>query len=194
MSMMNGAPIVYLIGLAGTGKLTVAREMARQRPDYLVVDNHKINNVVFSLLDLKGPVPDDAWEAVERIRDSVLSALPTLISPERPVVLTNDLDDDDPWAWMIFYKVAVMAQKRQTSLIPIRLVCSQEELVRRGTTPERARAHKNTDERLLADRANSRRVLEPPHGFSTLTLDTTSLTPSDAAAEIFSHIDALVTG
>lgn len=39
---------LYLIGFAGTGEYTIAKEIANH--GYKVVDNHLINNPIFSLL------------------------------------------------------------------------------------------------------------------------------------------------
>jgi shikimate kinase len=32
--------VVHLIGFPGVGKLTIAKEIAKQRPDFILVDNH----------------------------------------------------------------------------------------------------------------------------------------------------------
>jgi predicted kinase len=42
--------MVYLVGFSGTGKLTVARELALPL-EARVVDNHWINNPIFGLID-----------------------------------------------------------------------------------------------------------------------------------------------
>lgn len=41
---------IYLMGFAGTGKLTIAKELQKIVPSILV-DNHLILNVVFSLIE-----------------------------------------------------------------------------------------------------------------------------------------------
>jgi len=43
--------IVHLIGFPGVGKLTIAKEIVRQRSDFVLVDNHLINNPVFSVVN-----------------------------------------------------------------------------------------------------------------------------------------------
>ena len=50
--------IVYLIGYAGTGKYTIAKELGRLT-GAILVDNHLINNLVFSVggADRTRPVP-----------------------------------------------------------------------------------------------------------------------------------------
>jgi shikimate kinase len=49
---MNGA-LIYLIGFAGCGKLTIAKAI-QKKIDCILVDNHLINNVIFSLIDPDG--------------------------------------------------------------------------------------------------------------------------------------------
>ena len=47
---------LYLLGFAGTGKLTIARAFARS-VGAKVVDNHWINNAIFGLIDPDGVSP-----------------------------------------------------------------------------------------------------------------------------------------
>ena len=56
--------ILYLIGKAGTGKYTIAKEI--EKSGFSLCDNHLINNPIFSLLNLDGqsPVPQFAWDAI----------------------------------------------------------------------------------------------------------------------------------
>ena len=61
--------IIYLIGFAGTGKYTIAKEICRLTNARLV-DNHLINNPVFSLIraDGKTLLPESVWEKTWAIR------------------------------------------------------------------------------------------------------------------------------
>ena len=43
--------IIYLIGFAGTGKLTVAKEIIKHNKEFTLIDNHKINDLIFNLFD-----------------------------------------------------------------------------------------------------------------------------------------------
>ena len=53
---------LYLLGFAGTGKLTIARAFARS-VGAEVVDTHWINNPIFGRIDPDGvaPLPDAVW-------------------------------------------------------------------------------------------------------------------------------------
>jgi hypothetical protein len=48
--------IIYLIGFPGTGKYTIAREIAQQE-DFRLVDNHLVNNPLFNLIHADGITP-----------------------------------------------------------------------------------------------------------------------------------------
>ena len=64
---------LYLLGFAGTGKLTIARAFARS-VGAEVVDNHWINNPIFGLIDPDGvsPLPDAVWSQTAKVREAVL--------------------------------------------------------------------------------------------------------------------------
>src|SRR5262245_14156257 len=81
---------VYLVGFAGTGKLTIARAFARL-VGAKVVDNHWINNPIFGLIDSDGvtPLPDEVWAQIAKVREAVLETIATLAKPETNFVLTH---------------------------------------------------------------------------------------------------------
>ena len=85
--------ILYLIGFAGTGKYTIAKELAKH--GYKIIDNHLINNPIFSLLDLDEgtPIPDRAWNAIEKIRQVILNFIAQ--QPPANYVFTNVILEDD---------------------------------------------------------------------------------------------------
>jgi hypothetical protein len=64
--------IISLIGYPAAGKLTVARELekiaAANGHRLVVVDNHHVNNVIFSVIRIggHGVVPPGVWDHVVR--------------------------------------------------------------------------------------------------------------------------------
>jgi hypothetical protein len=82
---------LYLLGFAGTGKLTIARAFARS-VGAKVVDNHWINNPIFGLIDPDGvsPLPDAVWSQTARVREAVLETIATLAKPGTNFVFTHD--------------------------------------------------------------------------------------------------------
>lgn len=85
--------ILYLIGTSGTGKYTIATEIAKR--GYRICDNQLINHSIFALLNYDGftQIPEYAWKAISGIRENILSFLAN--EPDNNYVLTNVLGDVD---------------------------------------------------------------------------------------------------
>ena len=124
MSSTNGF-FIYLIGFAGTGKLTIARAL-RQQSDCLLVDNHLINNVVLSLVDPDGktPLPAAVWDRVAEVRAVALATIRALSKPGRSFVFTNELLQGRPRHQQVFQDVQAVAKVRGARLLAVRLVRS----------------------------------------------------------------------
>jgi hypothetical protein len=168
---------LYLIGFAGTGKYTIAKELAET--SYKLIDNHLINNPIFSLLDLESttPIPEEAWDAIHKIREAVLD----FIAQDRKnnYVLTNELLEDD-YDHVLFNQVKHVAEKKGSLLIPIILVVSDEEHQKRMTNPQRKDRLKETT--YPAERFKKGLIsIDHPN---LMTLDVSDLTPRESAETI----------
>ena len=104
------ADIVHLIGFPGIGKLTIAKEIVRQRPEFVLVDNHLINNPIFSVVKADGrtPLHRDVWIKIAQIKDIVLDTMARLSPPHLSFVMTNFLIEDE----------ADKAECRKSRLLP----------------------------------------------------------------------------
>jgi hypothetical protein len=105
--------MVYLVGFSGTGKLTVARELAlilKAR----VVDNQWINNPIFGLLDNDRvtPFPIGVWDQITKVRQAVLDTIATLSAPDANFILTHAGYDNDREDWEIYNAIARTAERR----------------------------------------------------------------------------------
>ena len=131
--------IVYLIGYGGTGKYTIAKEIAKLT-GAVIVDNHLINNPVFSVLGADGKtlLPASVWPKIEGIRRIVLDTIAELAQPEASFLFTNVLYEGEPNYRRWYEDVEILATKRKARLVPVLLRCKPEELYRRVTSPERA--------------------------------------------------------
>jgi hypothetical protein len=170
---MNGI-IMYLIGFAGCGKLTIAKAI-QSRYDCILVDNHRINNVIFSLIDPDGStrLPERVWDNVELIRSAVLDTIRHLAKPGRNFIFTNELLEGKERDQKAFLDIAQLARDRNALFLPVRLMISAEELSCRVASPGRAEQFKETNAKAALKKAEEREIFKP-HGFSYLEIDITT--------------------
>ena len=172
--------IIYLIGRCGTGKYTIAKELAKS--GYVVCDNHLINNPINVLLKYDGftSIPDYGWDAIAKIRSNVFDFI--VKEPNNSYVLTNVLYDEEGDR-RIYEQVRHMALKRKSGFFPIKLLISYEENLKRITQISRRERWKSIDPK-HADPANPLINITHPH---LLELDVTSINPVEAAKVIHAH-------
>jgi len=187
MPPFNGA-IIYLFGYSGCGKLTIARAI-QARMDCIVVHNHLINNVIFSLIDVDGKskLSDAVWRNVKRVRSAAFDTIRDLAKPGRTFVLTNTLLDNDPEDTEWFQDVVQLARERNSFFLPVRLTLSPEELARRVVSPGRAEQFKEVDPVAAMRKANDSQVLRPP-GHDVLEMNITTMTAEDVAGHIVKRL------
>jgi hypothetical protein len=185
---------IYLVGFAGTGKLTIAQALARLF-DAKVVDNHWINNPIFGLIDADGvtPLPAAVWDQVAKVREAVLATIATLAAPEANFIFTHEGVEGDPVDRAIFESIRSTAARRGARFVPARLLCKEGELVRRIQSPERAAMFKCIDPADAINKSRYHAVLDPMLP-ATLTLDVTTLCPEESAAAILAHIRSCMAG
>jgi shikimate kinase len=180
--------ILYLIGFAGTGKLTIAQAILARAP-FLLVDNHFINNVVFRLIDTDGhsPLPPRVWEHVRKVRAVVFDTMRSLAKSERNFVLTNALVEGKPEDEQVFHEVSALATARGATFLPVRLLIAGEELARRVVSPQRQALLKsrNPDEAWRMAREHQVYI---PKEVAAFTLDVTTLSPAEAAEQILAEV------
>ena len=182
--------IVHLIGFPGVGKLTIAREIVRQRPDMVVVDNHLINNPVFSVVhaDGKTRLANEVWDQIFKIRAIVLDTMARLSPPHLSFVMTNFLMDEEEDKAEC-RKIEAIAEQRGGSYFPVILTCDVEENRRRIVSPERGPNLKPIDPS-LPDRMHKGPPLLRCDGFpNRIEMDVTHVRPADAARRILQEID-----
>lgn len=177
--------IIYLIGRSGSGKYTIAKQI--EKYGFKIVDNHLINNPIFSLLDLDSvtPIPDFAWEIVAQIRAIVFN----FISKEHKhnYVLTNELLEDEG-DHQCFKQVQEMAERRGSLFIPVRLHLSKEENQRRIQVPERALRFKSTQ---IDEHAYEKPLIQVRHP-NLIDIDVTDLTAEVVAQNILEATQQLL--
>jgi hypothetical protein len=185
--------IVVLMGFAGTGKYTIGRELC-ERTGARLVDNHLINNPVFTVVNADGvtPLPAKVWDRVKEIRATVYQTIRELSPPEMSFVFTLELRESNPLDHLAFHDLAELAAARQSRFVPIRLICGVEELCRRVTDPARAAMLKEISPELARKKSAEDEVLKAPHP-NLRTLDVTKRTASGSVDAILDEVSSIKT-
>lgn len=174
--------MIYLIGLSGTGKYTIAQHIAHH--GYKIVDNHLINNPIFSMINLDGvtPIPRKVWETIGKIRSVVFDFIAS--DHTTNFVLTNELLE---YEHALYNRVMELANKRDSLFIPVKFAISNAEHIRRITSPGRAERFKLTS----AEEVDKQKTLITISHPNLCELDVTSLTAQEAAQKILVHVEKI---
>jgi hypothetical protein len=149
---------IYLMGVAGAGKLTVAKAIAA-KTGARVVDNHLINNPVFSVIRQDGvtPLPRAVWDRAFAIRVAVLETIATLSPAEWSFVFTHEAYGAS-WDIAVYQLTREAAEARKATFLPVRLLCDPDEIARRVMSPERRVLMKSAN----AEKSRARAAATPP--------------------------------
>ncbi|WP_424950019.1 AAA family ATPase [Deinococcus sp.] len=183
------APIVYLLGWPGVGKLTVANELAR-RTGWRVLDSHRIYFPVFYAVGADGqtPLPPGTRELAGQVRAAVLEAVQRLAPPELGFVFTNALADL-PQDREMFAELEAVASARRAPFLPVLLTADEAVLRRRVTSEGRAERLKPRTDAVLDRYFAAYTQLVPDHP-NLLRLDTTNLLPAQTADAVLAWLNS----
>jgi len=183
--------IIVLIGFAGTGKYTIGRELCR-RTGAKLIDNHLINNPIFSVVNADGvtPLPKAIWTKVKEVRKIVYASIRELSPPEMSFVFTIQLIESDLEDHKAFADLAELAAARQSLLMPIRLICDVDELCRRVVNPARGQMLKEISPESARRRASEHSVLNPSHP-NLRTIDVTHRSPVESVEVILETLSLI---
>jgi len=176
--------IVYLIGRPGTGKYTIAKEIAKS--GYVICDNQLINNPIFELLGYDGltSIPEFAWNAIGKIRNCVFDFL--TVEQLSNYVLTNVLIETEEDR-ELFNQVKNLAKKRGSIFVPVKLNISTAENIKRIQNHERLKRFKSIDK---ADAYSKDQLLSIEHP-NLFELDVSNLPACESAKKILQHVKLL---
>ena len=183
--------MVLLIGFAGTGKYTIGRELC-ERTGAKLVDNHLINNPIFTVINADGvtPLPAGVWDRVKEVRATVYKAIRELSPPGMGFVFTMELRESNPEDHKAFRDLERLAAACHSRFIPIRLICGVEELCRRVADPARVAMLKEISPDLARRKFAEDAVLNVPHE-NQRTLDVTKRTASGSVDAILDEVSSI---
>ena len=181
----NITKIIYLIGKPGSGKYTIAQELAKA--GFIVCDNQLINNPIFTLLNYDGfsKIPEIGWDAIANIRRAVFDFIS--IEYNNNYVLTNCLYENEGDR-NCYSQVEAMALKRGSLLVPVKLLISEEENLRRITEPSRRARWKSIDPQDVYQ-IEPLIEIEHPH---LLELDVSQLSAAQISKQILEYVSQLI--
>jgi hypothetical protein len=180
--------ILYLIGFAGTGKYTIAKEISKIT-GLKLVDNHLINNPVFSVIRQDGitPLPNSVWEKTSAIRHIVLEVIRDISPADYSFIFTNVLIEGDREDRQCYEEIFTLALVRKSVFVPVRLLCAEQEICRRIVSADRSDRMKSTNPEDARQRFQNEKLLDVAHP-NALTLDVTHMLPIQSAETIIQHI------
>lgn len=171
--------LFHLIGYPAVGKYTVA-QVLKKDVNGLLIDNHLINNVFFSVTDLNGTLPPQVFSYLTKTYDLLFEYLVS-ISPSRPLIMTNCLSDSENDLSFV-EKTRCFCQAAGYRYLPVKLLLSQEENLRRLPLPDRKAKMKLTDETLFKSFCESFPLItQLPEGKN---LDITGLSAEETSAAL----------
>jgi hypothetical protein len=183
--------IILLMGFAGTGKYTIGRGLSELTGAKLV-DNHLINNPIFTVVDADGvhQLPAPVWDKVKQIRRLVYDSIREFSPPNLSFIFTMELRQNNPADHFSFVELKKLARARGSLFVPFRLVCDVEELCRRVVSPERAERLKEISPERARKKSAEDMVLNPIHP-NLRTIDLTDKSPNGGIASIIKEISLI---
>jgi hypothetical protein len=174
----RGGTLVFVYGPPASGKLTVAQEIAT-RTGFRLLHNHATIDAVSPLFEWGTP---QFFKLVGRFRLALVGAA---AEEGLDVVLTFAYapphDDEAVAEYVDLY------ERQGGRVLFVQLEAPDEELLRRVGSPSRGEHGKLTDADALRDVINRYDFRTPVPFEPNLTVDTTLVDPSEAAAQIVEH-------
>jgi thymidylate kinase len=173
--------IIHLNGWPGSGKLTVARVVARKLEARLL-DNHTLHDVAARLCDRH---TREYWDVYYQVRDVAFKRIRALPSHE-VIVMTNALTLENDHERQLWAAVKALALERRVPLVAVTLQCSIEENVRRIASESR-RDRKLTDPAPLIEWRSTFTLLTDG-SVPSVAIDNTNRSPDQVADEIVAFV------
>jgi len=183
--------IILLMGIAGTGKMTIGETIVKQNSLVKLATSELFLESVLKLLgdneQIWWSLDEKGWAAVNQALDVMLYTIAEACPKESNFVITSEMLADNPYHQDYFERIQRAAKKRAATLTPIRLICKLDELLKRVQNNSRLAYFKTRDVELIKKRFAEEQVFfsKMPN---ELTLDVTHLTPEESAIKIMQWV------
>tara|TARA_Y100001960_G_scaffold322961_1_gene400481 strand:+ start:2272 stop:2814 length:543 start_codon:yes stop_codon:yes gene_type:complete len=175
--------VIFFNGLPGSGKLTIANLLAN-KTGAKVIDNHKVNNLVFDIKEFGEDVPEEVWKFTGLVKDSLLELLSSLKQTD-DYIFTGCLAKPTLNG---YHRSKKLADAIGAELFVITLECSNEEVLNRADTPERRARKKLTDIELYKKLMETKSIINPdlPNCY---TINNTNQTPEETLVDVIKILE-----
>lgn len=183
--------IILLMGIAGTGKMTIGEAILKENPDFKLVTPDSAFGSVLELLgnddQVMWSLDEKGWSAVNQALDVMLYTIAEVCPKDSNFVITAEMLDNNPYHQNYFDRIKLAATKRGAILTPVRLICELDELLERVQNDSRLAYFKTRDANLIKKRFAENEVFFS-HLPNEFTLDVTHLTPNESAKKIIQWV------
>ncbi|EXK32746.1 hypothetical protein FOMG_11604 [Fusarium oxysporum f. sp. melonis 26406] len=180
---------VYINGLPGIGKLTIAKELQQLLPDSKVYHNHLLIDPIDALVERSST---GYHEMRAGLRRYILNEIAMSEYTKDKTWIFTDAREASAAGEMGAKDYEAAARRRGVSFLSVVLECEIEENIRRAINPTRGQS---VDARLM-DETILRPILENEKIYrfgnvNELVLDVTNLSSKEASLRIKEHVDRL---
>ncbi|KAI9651772.1 MAG: hypothetical protein M1829_002448 [Trizodia sp. TS-e1964] len=184
---LTPAPLVWINGLPGSGKLTVARLLIQLlgKEKAKLIDNHQMIDPV----EIKFPRDHPEYQNERQLlRKSAFSTYVADASMRSRTIIFTDFQSDNELGRSVSMEYKAAAIENGRVFLPIHFVCDLDENLRRLKSIDRTKfgTNKLTSCELLKDFHSRCKLFS--FGASELKIDVTHLLAIEVAAKVHSHI------
>ncbi len=172
--------LIFLHGMPGVGKLTVARELAKLT-GYKLFHNHLT-------VDLVGSVFEFGSAPFIELREKIWLDVFTKAGQTQVAGLIFTFAFEKTVSEGFVENIRRVVESNGGEVVFVKLVCSPAELERRLTSTSRASFGKLTSLELFRELNDAGVFLDPGVTEDLIVLDTTEISAEDAAAQIASRL------
>jgi shikimate kinase len=171
---------IVLYGAPATGKLTVAKELAKIT-GFELLHNHLINDLVHIAADFGTP---EFWKIAHKYRLEIMEQ--AALSKRKGIILTfvyaKKTDD------VYLKKIIKQAKKHSGEIFFVHLICEHKELFRRLKNPSRKSFRKLKDAKKLKEIIKKHEIFSDVPFKPNLRIDNTKISPQKVAKTIKNFI------